>query len=164
MKKIKLTKNKFAIVDDTDFKWLNSFKWCVKLVNKSGRYDAVRRDPRNGKNQFMHRFIMGLHYKDGLVVDHKNHNTLDNRRSNLRVCTQSDNMKNVTAWGNSKFLGVSIAIRGPKKYWRCTIKLNGRLTSLGYFPFNKKGEREAASRYNDSAKIHFKEFANLNII
>lgn len=167
MKEIKLTLGKVAIVDDADFNWLNQWKWCAKFSKRSKRFDAVRREPgpgRSGNIIYMHRYIMGLQRYDGLVVDHRNHNTLDYRRDNLRVCTQGKNCLNTSVRKNSKskFLGVSIAVRKPYTYWRAVISVNGKLTSLGYYEFTDSGEIEAAIAYNNAAKKYFGDFANLN--
>ena len=74
-----------AIVDDVDYQGLNHFRWCF-----DGRYAQRRKD---GKLIRMHVEILGT--PKGLVTDHLNGNSLDNRRENLRVCTQKQNMQNV---------------------------------------------------------------------
>lgn len=87
MKKIKLTQGKYAIVDDEDFEWLNQWKWCYcKYV--------IRDIILNKKNKriYMHRLIMNTPEK--MQTDHINGNKLDNRRNNLRICTQSQNNMN----------------------------------------------------------------------
>ena len=92
MQKILLARGKVALVDDRDYGYLMQWKW---YAHKS--YDAfyVRRNiPVNGKekDKRMHRIIMCV--PKGMFVDHINHNTLDNRRENLRICTQSQNSHN----------------------------------------------------------------------
>jgi hypothetical protein len=166
MKTIPLTRGKVAIVDDDDFVILNKWKWCAKFNKKANRYDAVRRNPSNGKNIFMHRQIMGLVPYDGLVVDHKNHDTLDYRRDNLRVCTQAQNCcnKSKIKTASSKFIGVSIARRGGYTFWRATIKDGKKLKSLGYTQYTPDGERLAALKYNEAARQIFGQYANLNLI
>jgi len=169
MKLIPLTKGLSAKVDDDLFDELSKFKWCAKLCKQKGRndrYDAVRRNPENGKNIFMHRQILGLSYKDGFVGDHINHDTLDYQKSNLRICTQLQNTMNCSIRKNasSKYKGVSIAKRGVDIYWRATITVSKKLKSLGYFPFTQEGEINAALKYNSSAKENFGEYANLNIL
>jgi len=95
MKQIPLTQGQVALVDNTDYDWLNQWKWCAQRTR--GVFYAVRNSPRkNGKKHqiFMHREILGLRYKDGQEGDHRNHNTLDNQRENLRVCIHSQNIMN----------------------------------------------------------------------
>lgn len=88
--KIPLTQGKFAIVSDADYKRLSKYKWHAHR-DKNGilfyaeRYDKKRK-PHIVK---MHREIMKP--PKGLVVDHRNGDGLDNRRSNLRVCTTAEN-------------------------------------------------------------------------
>jgi hypothetical protein len=78
-----------VMIDASDLHIVNSIKWHV-----SGSGYAVWRGIKDGKKQTirMHRLITNC--PKGLVVDHINHNPLDNRRDNIRVCTQSDNMRN----------------------------------------------------------------------
>ena len=89
MKKIKLTQGKFALVDDEDFERVSQYKWTAEKCSKSENYYARNRTI----NAKMHRLIMGV-CKSKLVVDHVNHRTLDNRKENLRVCTQKENLRN----------------------------------------------------------------------
>ena len=89
MKKIKLTQGKFALVDDEDFERVSQYKWTAEKCSKSENYYARNRTI----NAKMHRLIMGV-CKSKLVVDHVNHRTLDNRKENLRVCTQKQNLRN----------------------------------------------------------------------
>lgn len=90
MKEIQLTRGKVAIIDDDDYDRVSTFRW-----NWDSRY-AKRTVWFNGKCKtiMMHSFIMGCPMK-GLVTDHINRNKLDNRKSNLRICTQKENMDNV---------------------------------------------------------------------
>lgn len=99
MKKIKLSQNKFAIVDDGDFIWSRKYKWSYD------RGYAVRND--KGKKIYLHSMLIAR--RQGFVIDHINKNSLDNRRSNLRLATISSNIRNGTLRKNNKsgFLGVS---------------------------------------------------------
>src|SRR3990167_395314 len=82
MRKIKLTKNKVALVDDKNYQWLSEFKWSF-----DGRY-AVRATYRKNvyTKIYMHRLILKVPV--GCEVDHINRNKLDNRSSNLRMVTR----------------------------------------------------------------------------
>ncbi len=100
---IPLTQGKFAIVDAEDYDWLIRYKWhACKCKNT---YYASR--VRGGKTIKMHREIMRA--PKGLVCDHINHNGLDNRKRNLRLCTNAQNCYNqrASATGTSKYKGVS---------------------------------------------------------
>lgn len=74
MLSIKLTQEKFALVDDSDFEWLNQWKWHISTHGY-----AMRRN--KGKLIYMHRLINNT--LDGYETDHVNRNKLDNRRENL---------------------------------------------------------------------------------
>lgn len=156
---IKLTKGKFAKVDDSDFYYLNQWKWQASERGKT--FYAVRsvKDKITGKRiQIkMHRILLNVSDKS-IFVDHKDHDGLNNQRVNLRECTRSENGKNrlPSKRSSSRFLGVKFA----SKKWRAEIKVDGKNKHLGCFAL----EIDAARAYNDAAIIHHGEFANLNIL
>lgn len=155
MKKILLTQDKVALVDDEDFEYLSQFMW-----NFSGKYAC--RNMRVGeerKTVFMHNVI--LITPIGLFIDHKNQDKLDNRRQNLRICTRSQNQANKKSpytESSSKYRGVSWQARYSK--WLAQIKCNRESICIGFF----SGEKEAAFAYNNKAQELFGEFAYLNIL
>ena len=83
-----------AIIDIEDIPLIEKYKWCMSHSN--GLHYAVT--SKNGKTLCMHRIIMGVKDKKN-VIDHINHNTLDNRKKNLRVTNNSNNLKNINAKG-----------------------------------------------------------------
>jgi len=159
MKRIKLTQNKYALVDDADYDSLSKFKW---YANKLGHtWYAYRNTPRNinGKHKTicMHRQILGLKRGDGLQADHKNHYGLDNRRSNLRTCNhQQNDFNRRKVKGSSQFKGVYW--HKARMKWIARIKYNNEQRHLGYFD----NELEAAKAYDTRALELFGEFAYLN--
>lgn len=162
MKEIQLTQAKSAIVDDEYFQELSAFKWYFTL-NKQGKPRsvlAVKWNKLNKKNEtiLMHRYIMGA--TKGQIVDHINGNILDNRKSNLRFCSISQNAMNSRKTNRSnltsKLKGVSLDRSGKRiKPWRAFIKLNKKSIYLGNF----KTEIEAHNAYCEAAKKHFGHFA-----
>ena len=157
-RKIPLGEGRFTIVDPQDFYRLNNFHWCAK-----GKIDliyAVRFILKpNGSMKMvrMHREIMN--FPAGLLVDHKNNNTLDNRRANLRVATSSQNLANRRrdkSKNSSPFRGVCFR----KHRTRCSaqITVNGKSICLGSFD----SEIDAAKAYDNAAKKYHGEFARLN--
>jgi len=136
-------------VDAADFDRLNQWTWHLH----SGY--AVRR--QKGRVILMHREIMQP--PQGMVVDHKNHNKLDNTRANLRVCTRQENVCNRAKTGNtsSRFIGVYYCKDRDK--WRAEIQFEGKPTFLGYFT----EEIEAARAHDRAAVQYFGEFAPLNL-
>lgn len=158
MKYIKLTRGKYAIVNDEDFEHLNKYKWYAHKSRDT--YYAYRGDSLNGKKIVvaMHRQILGLSYQDGLETDHRNHNGLDNRRDNIRICTRHQNSLNQLANKNttSKYKGVS-RDKNYKK-WHAHIKIHQKSYYIGKFD----NEIDAAKAYDIKAKELFGEFAYLN--
>ena len=155
MKEIKLTQNKFALVDDEDFERVIKYKWHLD----KGRNTFYARTNINGKKIRMHRFICNVENKS-ILIDHKDCNGLNNVKSNLRVCNMSKNEGNSykKRISSSKYKGVTWY--KPYKKWRSQIMYNYKNYNLGYF----ETETEAAIRYNQQALIFFGEFARINII
>ena len=146
MKYIKLSKNKRAIVDDEDFDLVNQFKWCCNTEN------YAMRSSKDGNSRWMHRLIINT--PKGKQTDHINGNRLDNRKSNLRICThQQNNFNRLKQKGTSKYKGVSWC-KALKK-WTAAIKLNYKAKNLGYFI----DEKSAALAYQNKAKELFGNFA-----
>lgn len=158
MIEIPLVKGKsIALIDDEDFDLISRFKWTRLICNNGNKiYVQSSTLPRI----CMHRLIMGLP-PHPLVVDHRNHDGLDNRRSNLRVITKKQNQANRRSVRNSssKYLGVSW--NKKRKKFTAQIGLgNNKVICLGVFD----NEIDAAKCYNEKAKIVHGEFANLNVI
>ena len=151
MKKILLTKGKVALVDDADFELLNQFKWYAHRSHNA--FYAARRTKE--AFVYMHRFI--LQTPDKYDTDHKNHNTLDNQRHNLRICQTSENMCNKKVQKHSSdFKGVIWDIGRGK--WRANIRLRGKQYFLGRF----NSPLQAALIYDKKAKELHGEYAYTN--
>ncbi|MBP7054031.1 MAG: HNH endonuclease [Phycisphaerae bacterium] len=146
---IPLTRNKAALVDLADFVWLSEFKWRAMRVG--GKFYACRTE--KGRTVLMHRRIMNP--PEGMVVDHKNDNGLDNRRINLRICTQAQNRYNSRPRaGRSGYKGVYP--QGDK--WYGLVEHKGRQHYVGSFATPVE-----AARARDRKAIQlFGEFAWLN--
>ncbi len=152
MREIMITNGKVALVDDEDYERVVERKWYAAF-RKRRWYVHATSNPRIS----LHGFILGE--DRDRQIDHINLDGLDNRRSNLRFCTTSQNCANQSKYRgaySSSFKGVSLRL--PENKWRAIIRFEGKLISLGSFD----DEREAAKRYNEAAVAYFREFARLN--
>lgn len=160
MREIPLTQGYVAVVDDRDYKRVSAYKWHAQVERrKDGSVKAVyaRRNKRvdeQGYVQHLHRFIMGVD-DPTKQVDHRDHNGLNNRRKNLRRCSNAQNQANrrVDVDNRSGFKGV--AWKKDKGKYQSRITVNGKMKFLGYFSDKKL----AAEAYQAAAKSIFGEFA-----
>lgn len=150
MKLIPLTQGKSAIVDDGDYPLLSQYKWFYKK-NKNGGYAA-----RTLKTIRMHRVI--LNATEDEEVDHINNNGLDNRRTNLRLCKRSENVRNVVKRKDTKNTYKGVHYIKKRNRWIARIQVNGKRIHSGCFVT----EKEAAMKYDELAKSFHGTFASLN--
>lgn len=163
MKLIDLGDGIYTKVDDIDYDRVMAFgaihEWHPTLL-RSGLYVQAHWQDEDGWHRvYLHRFILGL-TDPKILGDHKNHDTLDNRRENLRPATISQNHANSKkTWksggpSSSRFRGVS----KNRKKWRAYIRVDGEKFDLGGFD----REEDAAKEYDKAALTYFGEFASLN--
>jgi HNH endonuclease len=160
VKQIELTQGKFALVDDEDFEYLNQFKWFASKnpgKNFPDNFMARRNIPigkgRQGA-ELMHRVIMKA--QKGEKVDHWNFNELDNRRSNLRKCTQSQNCANKRVKSRELPRGVSYCKREQR--YLAQIQVEKKNKHLGYFD----DPALASAAYQRASRVYHGEFSILN--
>ena len=154
MTKIPVYKNLFAIVDDCDADLVSKYSWRTSVSHKTiyAKTNRSRRDYGNSRGIFMHRLILGAN--KGLVVDHINGDGLDNRRSNLRICTPAQNRMNLrmNCRNKSGARGVSSYKRTGR--WRAQIAVGGKKIHIGIFD----SIVEASAAYEAKAAEVFGEF------
>lgn len=141
--------NKLIFIDSKDYKRIKKYNWYVR---KSGYIQGCI----NAKNVYLHRFIMNP--LQNFNIDHINRNKLDNRKKNLRICTQSQNRYNSVKKVNSFSGYKGVTWHKASKKWRACIGYNKKHLHLGLFN-NKK---DAAYAYNKMALNLCGEFARLN--
>lgn len=153
VREIPLTQGKFALVDDEDYELIAQYKWTASQTGP-GLFYAMRQDGR--KTVYMHRFL--LNPEKGKHVDHRNGDRLDNRRSNLRPATRSQNLCNSgkKRHNTSGFKGASW--HRENQLWEASIRKDGKRRTLGYFPTPE----EAARAYDAAALQLHGQFARLN--
>lgn len=150
MKKIK-TKNHIILVDDEDFDELNKYRW---IVNKGSGYPQHQFWKNNKPNPIhMHRFILKKFGK-GFVVDHIDRNPLNNQKSNLRICTQSENIFNSPKKKNNKSGYVGVRFYKQINRWEAYIMKNWEKYNLGVF----KTKEEAIRARQNGEKLLFPNF------
>lgn len=148
---------KFVKVSPEDYEWLSKFNWFLShdypatSVRLGGRYPS----------RYMHRMIkLGADIESSTdLIDHENGDTLDNRRSNLRICTVSENLQNSRPRSGSvsTYKGVRW-IKG--RQWSASICVDGKRSYLGIYD----SEIEAARVYDACARFYFVDFARTNFV
>jgi hypothetical protein len=154
MREIPLINGGVTIVDDDDYEWLSRWRWN-RWERRGNQYALCC----SGHQRLpMHRLILAA--PTGMEVDHINHDGLDNRRVNLRLCTRAQNQYNQRVQVRpkaSRFKGVR---RGYKGKWVAVITCQGAAEHLGSF----EDEVDAAQAYDEAARRHFGQFAHTNLI
>ena len=175
------TKNKYfpgkytVVIDTEDWDRVKEYSWSIRGNDRCPYVSALIPHPdgswhyytREGKEKrrrrrttlALHHLIFGKPQK-GMVVDHINHNGLDNRKENIRFATHSqyDQNRRSRIGSSSKYKGVYW--HKAKGKWISNITIDGCCTHIGYFTC----EHQAALAYNKKAKELFGEFANLNVV
>ncbi len=143
---------KVALIDDEDFDRVKNYRWRLWKTCNVYRSQAYI----EGKLIPLHQFILGQKW-----VDHKNGNTLDHQRENLRSCTRSQNganSKKRTYFKNRPMSSQYKGVHWHYKKWEAQICVSGNYIYLGRFI----SEHDAAQAYNEAAQKYFGEFAKLN--
>lgn len=147
--RILLIKNQKILIDKEDYEKVMQYNWHISN-------GAVAAHPTaQGNKIILSRYIMNI-TDPNIFVDHINRNKLDNRKENLRLCNNSENLRNRPSTKKGKYKGVSLEKRTGKYY--AQIKIYYKIKHLGTFDT----EIEAAKAYNEAAKLYHKEFAYLN--
>lgn len=152
---IALTNGFIAIVDEADYGELSKYRWTA--VHRKQTWYAARKERVNGKSvcHYMHRDIANV--AEGIKVDHKDGNGLNNTRDNLRLATNQQNSFNQRSrGGTSQYKGVYYCSDTGR--WRTRIKKSGKVVNIGRFD----SEAEAARAYDKVARELYGEFAWVN--
>ena len=163
IKKVPLSQGQFALVDEDDYEWIIKDKWIYNAgfasrseKNKSGKPTTI----------IMHREIMNN--PEGMVVFHRNGNSIDNRKINLAVCSRSEFEHSVRKRNpKSKMTGVkrTTCSKGKFEYWKAYLSYseNGKKKYRSKcFPFTEEGKIQAARWYNEEAVKKYGKQARIN--
>ena len=128
-----------AIIDLEDVKKIEKYRW---YLNSRGYVFC------SSMRKSLHRTIINC--PDNMVIDHSNHNKLDNRKCNLRICTSSNNNMNVSIKGNNTSGITGVSWRKSKNRWIAQITIEGEHIHIGSFiKFEDavKARKEAELKY-----------------
>ena len=149
------------IISACDADKVAAYRWHISRNNRArGVYFStyIRKTSHERKKIMLHRFI--LNAPSGMMVDHANCNTLDNRRENLRICTPRQSAKNISKHkdGKTPYKGVyyNRTLRVKNK-WRAQIKSDGQRINLGSF----MTQEEAYIAYCNASKKYHGEFGRV---
>jgi hypothetical protein len=155
VKEIPLSQGKVAVIDDKDFEKVSKYNWCY---SSTIGYAVSTTKEHGGRAILMHRYILDA--PSGKVTDHINRDKLDNRRSNLRLCSSAENKCNMGVRSHNKSGYKGVYWMPNRGKYQVTIRHKKTPMYLGLFDC----KHEAARMYNFWAKDLFGEYASLNKI
>ncbi len=142
VKKIPLTQDKFSLVDDVDFEYLNQWKWCLGGNGYAMRisYTPIK------KTIYLHSLINNT--PKGFLTDHINRNKLDNRKQNLRSANFTQSNRNVDLRKDNKSGIKGVYWHKSRNKWQANISKNNKTLYLGLFSSINEAQivREQAER------------------
>lgn len=164
-KEIKLTNSdRVVLVDDEDYERLSKYKWRLETHGYVVRGRLKSDDKRHPSNIRLHREIFGLFKRNGtwdITVDHKNQDKLDNRKENLRTCSNSQNLYNKGKESRKKEDSHSIykgVIKHKSGKFYVSVNKDKKHYSVGLFD-----EEIVGAKAHDQVAYHlFGEFSCLN--
>ena len=122
-----------TIIDIEDLDKIKSYTWCANYKSDCNSFYIVSEKLMNGKRVDikLHRLVTNC--PTGLVVDHINHNTLDNTKKNLRICTNVENQQNRQLRPNNTSGERGVSYNKLRQKWECYININNKKKNLGLF-------------------------------
>lgn len=145
-----------TLYDKDDDKLIKKYLWSILEDKKKGRYSVAYSS--NKKNIKMHRLVTRC--PKGMVVDHINHNALDNRKDNLRICTTQQNSMNTSSRKNSTSKYKGVCLDKATNKWKAYATIRGKKRHLGYHDT----QENAAIAHNHAIISGHGKFCNLNKI
>lgn len=154
---VKLTRGLVTTIDVEDLELVSQYKWFASRGSNTDYASRTQNEDGRRKNVKLHRVL--LNAPDGVHVDHRNGNGLDNRRENLRLCTTVENRRNShkPKGCSSTFKGVYKRPGERPKSWIASVSVGKKRHVRLFYT-----ELEAAQWYDEMASEHYGEFAKLN--
>lgn len=140
-----------CLIDIEDIDLVKDIKWHKSNLQRSTYYCISN----NSKWRRIHRLILGI-TDENTLVDHINHNGLDNRKSNLRICTNQQNICNCNIPKNNKSGCKGVYWAKDKQKWTVQVTINNKTKYIGRFTEYE----DAVKARNEAAKKYYGEFAN----
>lgn len=131
---INLSQNKTALIDDADYEIISQYKWHYN--------NGYAKTWHSGKRIRMHRLILDA--QPGQQIDHISGDKLDNRRSNLRICTIKENNRNVSIRKDNTSGYKGVSLDKTTGHWRPSVYVDGKAKRFGLF----KDKHHAALAYD----------------
>jgi hypothetical protein len=146
-----------VLIDDEDIDRVKELSWHLQKnrINEGCFY--FRHDGKDDRIN-LHRYIMGCVYGDKLIVDHINGDTLDNRKSNLRICTFSENTRNRKRHKNNKSGVKGVCFHKASRKWIVQIRVNKTKIYLGIF----ENIEDAKNEYKKASELYHKDFGRID--
>lgn len=167
MKKVPLhgrATGKFFLVDDEDYNLVSQFRWSLSRNGyATAKIPTRMRDKYHASRTRAQRLLMYDSLDDKSVVDHINRDKLDNRKSNLRICSIQENNMNKGKTNFKRKQSITSKYKGvwwDRNRWRTAITVKGKKIYLGRYD----KEEDAARAYNAAAIKYCGEFSYVNII
>lgn len=142
-----------CLIDLEDIELVKNIKWHKSDLQRSTYYCTSN----NKQWSRIHRLILGISDPD-VVIDHINHNGLDNRKSNLRICNNSQNLCNCNISKNNKSGCKGVYWSNDRQKWCAQITINNKTKGLGRY----NNYEDAVKARNEAAFKYYEEFANEN--
>ncbi len=142
-----------TIIDTGEVEKIKPYKWHTAK-------GYVETTVRGGKNILLQNMIMNITSSRKRMVDHKDRDTLNNRKVNFRICTNKENSRNSKMPSHNTSGAKGVYWRKERNKWQAQIKINQKQTYIGIF----KDKTKAILAYNEAAYKHFGEFAYQNKI
>lgn len=159
--KLRLKEGVYTLLDKEDLQKVSSYTWNIGgTIRKTGSENLYVRAAMCGNNTkrmiLLHRIVMDA--DPGQIVDHINHDYLDNRKSNLRFVTRSQNSQNRRQWKTKKTV-TGVTYRKDRDAYRIRLKVDGKMRAFGYRKDRNEAEAlaiELKNKYYGEFSVHWK--------